>query len=246
LAAVVALGDNQYECGGAIAYTQSYDPSWGRVKALTKPIPGNREYTTSISGGTNCDATGKAAGYYHYFGASAGDPGRGYYSFTIGSWHVIALNSNCGAVGGCGTGSAQETWLKGNLAANPTACTLAYFHHPRFSSSLGSDLSVSAFWHDLYNAGVDVILNGHAHNYERFAPQSPSGAADSARGIREFVVGTGGRSFHSFSTTASNSQVRNSNTFGVLELTLNASSYSWRFVPESGKTFSDTGSTACH
>jgi hypothetical protein len=243
-AAILALGDLQYECGGGIAFAQSYDPSWGRVKSITRPAPGNKEYATS--GGTNCDKTGKATGYYNYFGAAAGDRAKGYYSYDLGSWHLIALNSNCSSVGGCGAGSPQETWLKSDLAASSAACTLAYWHHPRFSSSTGDTSTVSAFWNDLYAANADVVLNGHSHVYERFAPQTPAGTADNARGIREFIVGTGGRSFHSFSTTEKTSQVRNNTTFGVLKLTLRPTGYDWQFVPEAGKTFTDSGSTACH
>jgi acid phosphatase type 7 len=190
LAAVLALGDDQYGCGGYSAFLQSYDPSWGRVKSITHPVPGNHEYQSS--GGTNCDTSGTAQGYFSYFGTAAGDPSRGYYSFQIGAWHLVALNSNCANVSGCGTGSPEETWLRADLKAHASLCTLAFWHHPRFTSGVvADDPSVAAFWQDLYKAGADVVLNGHAHGYERFAPQTPTQTADAKRGIREFVVGTG-------------------------------------------------------
>jgi hypothetical protein len=154
------------------------------------------------------------------------------------------LNSNCAFVS-CAEGSAQERWLEADLAANPSRCTLAYFHHPRFSSS-GNNLNVTPFWKDLYAAGAEVVLSGHAHNYERFAPQQPDGTLDRTRGIREFVVGTGGVSHHPFGTVKPNSQVRNANTYGVLKLTLHPGSYDWKFVPVAGKTFTDSGTKSCH
>lgn len=235
-AAVLALGDIQYEIGTLADFSRSYDPSWGRVKDITYPVPGNHEYSTP-----------RAAGYFAYFGARAGDPSRGYYSFDIGAWHLIALNSNCGAVGGCGRGSPQERWLRSDLAAHTNVCTLAYWHHPRFSSGLhGGDKTYDAFWRALYDAGADVVLVGHDHSYERFGPQDPARRADAARGIREFVVGTGGRSRYPFRLPEPNSEVRNSGTYGILALTLHTSSYDWRFVPEEGKTFTDAGSAACH
>ena len=210
-AAVLALGDIQYEDGVLSKYGQSYDPSWGRVKSITHPAVGNHEYNTA-----------GASGYYSYFGAAAGDKTKGYYSYDIGAWHLIVLNSNCSQVGGCGAGSTQEQWLKADLAAHPNACTLAYWHHPRFSSGKhGSNSGYDAFWKDLYAAGAEIVLNGHDHDYERFAPQNPGGAAD-PNGIQEFVVGTGGKNHYSFTTTQPNSVVRNSDTYGVLKLTLHA------------------------
>jgi hypothetical protein len=215
------------------------------VKAITHPVPGNHEYFTS--GGTDCDPTGGAAGYFRYFGAAAGDPTRGYYSFDVGTWHLIALNSNCSQVGGCLVGSPEETWLQADLAAHPYSCTLAYWHHPRFTSGVvNNDLEVAPFWQDLYLAGADIVLNGHAHGYERFAPQNPLGIADPADGIREFVVGTGGEDFHAFALPLPLSQVREDDTFGVLTLTLHSGSYDWNFVPEAGKPFTDSGSGTCH
>ena len=241
LAGVLSLGDNQYESGALSAFKTSFDPTWGRAKSIMHPAVGNHEYNTS-----------GAAGYFDYFngsgvtGGRAGDRGKGYYSYDIGAWHLIALNSNCSKVS-CAAGSAQETWLKNDLAQHPAKCTLAYWHHPRFSSgSHGSNTALQTIWQDLYNANADLVLSGHDHDYERFAPQNASGAADATRGIREFVVGTGGRSHYAFSATIANSEVRSSDTYGVLLLTLHASSYDWKFVPEAGRTFSDSGSTSCH
>ncbi len=231
--AVFALGDQQYEKGTLAAFQQSYDPSWGRLKAITRPVPGNHEYYTS-----------GAADYYQYFDAAAGNPATGYYSFDVGTWHVIALNSACEAVA-CEGGSKQEQWLKADLAAHPAQCTLAFWHHPRFSSQYGVDGRSAAFWTDLYAAGADVVLNGHSHQYERFALQTPTGAADDSHGIREFIVGTGGKDHHTNGITRVNSRVRNYTTFGVLLLTLRPGEYDWKFVPEAGATFTDIGSTLC-
>ncbi len=244
LAAVLPLGDNQYYCGSLAAFNASYDLSWGARKAITRPAVGNHEYLTQ--GGTGCDATnGGAAGHFAYFGANAGSAGAGWYSFDVGAWHLIALNSNCGDAGGCSANSPQGKWLAADLAAHRTACTLAYWHIPLFSSGGRAASNSKAFWDQLYAAGADVILTGHDHTYERFARQTPSGVADPVAGIREFVVGTGGANHTSFSTTVANSEVRNSTTYGVLRLTLHATSYDWQFVPESGASFSDSGSEAC-
>jgi acid phosphatase type 7 len=246
LRAVLALGDLQYQCGAEAAFAVSYDPSWGRVKAITHPVPGNHEYQTR--GLYGC--TPGAEGYFSYWGAAAGDPRRGYYSFDLGSWHLVSLNSNCDAVGGCGPGSPEERWLRADLAAHAGArCTLAYWHHPPFSSrviQVGAPARTSGLLQDLYDAGADVLLNGHEHNYERFAPQTPAGAADPARGIREFVVGTGGNDLRPFGLPTANSEVREDQSFGVLELTLRRTSYAWQFIPEAGGTFTDGGSTVCH
>jgi hypothetical protein len=243
-AAVLTLGDAQYGCGGLAAYQQAYDPSWGRVKAITHPVPGNHDYVGS--GGTDCDPSGHAAGYFGYFGAAAGQFGRSYYSFDVGAWHIIALDSQCSAVGGCGPGSLEETWLRADLAAHRTKCTLAYWHYPLFSSGIeGSKPDAASFWSVLDSAGAEVVLSAHEHDYERFAPQHLNGTA-AARGIREFVVGTGGRARHAFSTVRANSRVRENGTWGVLQLTLHASSYDWRFVPAAGGTFTDSGSASCH
>jgi hypothetical protein len=243
--AVLALGDNQYYCGGLSAFQQAYDPSWGRVKPITHPSVGNHEYLTS--GGTGCDASNTgAAGYWDYFGSAAGARGQGWYSFDVGGWHLIALNSNCGDAGGCSSTSPQGQWLRADLAAHPTSCTLAYWHIPLFSSGGRASSNSRSFWDALYAAGADLVLTGHDHTYERFAPQTPAGAPDSSRGIREFVVGTGGANHTALATTAANSEVRDDTTYGVLKLTLHANSYDWTFVPETGRTFTDKGTTACH
>jgi calcineurin-like phosphoesterase family protein len=235
LAAVLTLGDNQYEDGSLAKFRASFDPTWGRLKPLLRPTPGNHDYDFGWRG------------YHQYFGAAAGEPGKGWYSFDLGAWHLIALNSSCEAAGGCGPGSPQARWLAADLAAHPGRCILAYWHHPRFSSGRhGGILATTVFWKDLYAAGADVVLNGHDHVYERFAPQTPGGAADPARGIRQFVVGTGGKNATGFEDAAPHSEVRHAGTFGVLEMTLRAGSYSWRFLPEAGGSFTDTGSALCH
>jgi hypothetical protein len=239
--AVLPLGDSQYEDGLLADFLLSYDLSWGRVKAITRPVPGNHEYHT-----------GSAAGYFDYFNGigsgtgPAGDRNRGYYSYDIGNWHLVALNSNCGAIGGCGATSPQGQWLRDDLAASSASCTLAYWHHPLFSSGEYSPgiSSTRPLFQALYDSGADVVLNGHDHNYERFAPQDANGAFD-PRGIRQFIVGTGGNSNYAQGTPLANSEVRNSTSFGVLELTLGADSYDWRFVPAAGDTFTDSGSEAC-
>ena len=236
-AAFLALGDLQYEDATYEKFLRSYEPTWGRFKDITRPAPGNHEYRLA-----------SAPGYFEYFGRRAGEPGRGYYSFDLGGWHLIALNSNCDAVGGCGEGSPQLEWLRRDLAASSAACTLAFWHHPRFTSSAhhGDDPATGPFWDALYEEGADVVLVGHAHSYERFAPQDPDGRADSQRGLRQFVVGTGGRGFHEFGPADPNTETRNSDTYGVLELTLEDGSYDWKFRPEEGKTFTDEGSADCH
>jgi hypothetical protein len=236
----------QYECGGLAAFQQSYDKTWGPLKAITHRAVGNHEYIAGSSSppGTDCDPTATAAGYFTYFGAAAGDPGKGYYSYAVGSWHVIVLNTTCGKAGGCGPGSPQETWLRQDLAVHPAACTLAYFHIPLWSSGGRAEVNATTFTSDLVNAHADVILTGHDHIYERFALQNASGTAD-PNGVRAFVVGTGGKNHTDVPSRAANSEVVNSTTFGFLRLTLHPNGYDWRFVPEPGKTFSDSGSEAC-
>jgi acid phosphatase type 7 len=232
---VFAAGDEAYESGSAAEFTNCYGPTWGPFLERTHPVPGNHEYLTS-----------GAVGYFNYFGERAGPAGSGWYAYNLGSWRIYALNANCAEIG-CGSGSEQEQWLRADLATSPHACVLAYWHQPRFSSGEhGNDSSVAAFWDDLYAAGAEVVVNGHDHDYERFAPQSPSGVADSVAGIREFVVGTGGASLRSFSTIRANSQVRNSVTHGVIKFTLGATGYTWQFLPIAGQTFKDTGSGTCH
>ena len=230
---VYNLGDNVYENGTAAEFANCYGPSWGTFKYRTRPSVGNHEYNTP-----------GATGYYGYFGAKAGDPSKGYYSYNMGSWHIVVLNSNCAKVA-CAAGSTQERWLRADLAAHPSKCTLAYFHHPRFSSG-GNNIGVAPFWKALYEAGAEVVLSGHVHAYERFAPQNPSGVADSAKGIREFIVGTGGKNLGRLDYLKPNSQVRNNTTYGVLKLILHSSSYEWKFVPIAGKTFTDSGTNMCH
>ena len=231
--AVLTLGDLQYEVGAPAAFAQSYHPSWGQYRSTTYPAPGNHEYGTP-----------GAAGYFDYFGAAAGDPAKGYYSFDLGTWHLVALNSECYAVGGCGPGSTQESWLRADLAATTQPCILAYWHKPRFTSSAhGTEAEYDGFWRALYSAGADVVLNGHEHNYERFAPQDPD-RRPTAAGIREFVVGTGGRNHEAFTSLQPNSEVRMDTVFGVLKLTLGGTGYDWEFVAEGGSTL-DSGSSSC-
>ena len=226
---VLTLGDNAYPDGTSSDYTSYYDPNWGRFKAKTSPAPGNHDYHTS--GG---------AGYFGYFGAQA--PAE-YYSFDVGSWHLISLNGEIDH----SASSPQEAWLKSDLAAHPAACTLAYWHEPRFSSGSvhGSNSSFDPFWRELYAAGADVVLNGHDHDYERFAPQDPSAQPD-PKGLREFVAGTGGASLYSFGAPIANSEVRYDATFGVLKLTLHPSGYDWQFLPVGAGTAVDSGSQSCH
>jgi hypothetical protein len=232
---VLALGDISNRSGSASDYTGPFNSSWGAFKAKIRPVPGNHDYGSA-----------GAVNYFNYFGAAAHPP-RGYYSFDVGTWHIIAINSNCSQVGGCQAGSAQEKWLKTNLAQHPAACTLAFWHHPRYSSGHGGDnTSMKAIFQDLYNARADVVLSGHSHDYERFAPQNNASQLDTANGIRQFVVGTGGSFFTGFGTIKPNSLVRNNNTIGVLRMTLGTSSYSWKFVPVAGKTFTDSGTATCH
>lgn len=233
---VFTTGDNVYESGTAAQFAECYDPSWGRHKDRTRPVPGNHDYHTA-----------GASGYFGYFGGAAGNPSRGYYSYDLGRWHVVALNSQCKQVGGCGPGSPMVSWLKRDLAANPAGCTVAYWHHPLFSSGQhGNHPQMRTVWSALYRANADVVINGHDHNYERFAPQSPGGKLDRSRGIRQFVVGTGGRELRPFSKVRPNSRARSANAFGVLKLTLGKGAYNWKFVPAAGKTFTDSGSGRCH
>ena len=229
---VFVAGDNAYPDGSAADYANCYDPTWGRFKSRTHPVPGNHEY--NIPG---------ASGYFDYFGSAAGDPSKGYYSYDFGAWHVVAINS----VITRNAGSAQEQWLRADLAANQKKCTLAYWHYPRFSSGSvhGSDASMQAIWQALYDYDADVVVSGHEHNYERFAPQTPTGQLDNARGIRQFVAGTGGAGNYGFGVTQPNSEVRYNATPGVLKFTLYADHYDWQFIPISG-SFTDTGSGSCH
>ena len=233
---VFTAGDNAYDAGTSTQFARCYDPTWGRYKARTKPAPGNHEYYTS-----------GASGYYRYFGSAAGSRGNGYYSYNRGGWHIVSLNSSCEKIGGCGSSSPQVRWLKADLASNPRSCTLAYFHEPLFSSGEhGNSPKVKPLWETLYAKRADVIISGHDHDYERFAPQTPDGKLSYGRGIREFVAGTGGKELRRFGKVRTNSQVRNSRTFGVLKLVLRPGSYGWKFIPAGGKKFTDSGHTRCH
>ena len=230
------LGDNVYGDGSAQQYNDFYDPTWGRHKARTMPVPGNHDYDTP-----------NATGYFDYFGAAAGDPDKGYYSYDLGDWHIITLNTECSEIGGCAPTSPQGLWLQTDLAASPGDCTLALMHKPRFSSGPhGNSSSTDDLWQILYDAGADVVLSGHDHHYERFAPQDGAGVLDPLNGIRQFVVGTGGTNLRPLETIQANSEISNSVTHGVLKLTLNATSYDWEFVPIAGQTFTDSGSAACN
>jgi acid phosphatase type 7 len=235
---VAAIGDLALSDGSAQEFSDCYDKTWGVFKARTRPVPGNHEYHSN--GGRP---------YFHYFGAAAGDPSRGYYNYDLGAWHIVALNGECKDIGGCQAGSPEELWLREDLQAHPAACTLAYWHEPLFSSGAkhGNNPAYRDFWQDLYNANATIVLNGHDHDYERFAPQDPNGKADPRRGVREFVVGTGGNHERPFASTPQpNSEVRMTEVFGVLKLTLHAKTYDWEFIPEAGKTFTDSGSGSCH
>ncbi len=234
--AILALGDLQYEAGTAEQFRSGYATTWGRFKDRTRPVPGNHEYD---SGGS---------GYFEYFGTAAGDPTEGWYSFDLGPWHLVALNSNCGAVGGCAEGSAQLRWLRADLAAHTAArCTLAYMHHPRLSSGEnGHAKAIDPLWETLVAGGVDVLLVGHDHDYERFAPADAAGARDDARGVREFVVGSGGRNHYDLPAEAPLREASNTTDFGVLSLTLALDSYDWEFVPAGGRPSPDSGRGSCH
>jgi hypothetical protein len=235
---VFVAGDLAYPNGSDEDFAKCYQPTWGRFKDRTRPAPGNHEYHSD-----------GASGYNRYFGEAAGDPTKGYYSYDLGAWHILALNSECDEVGGCDAASPQGKWLVQDLAQRPAGCTLAYFHKPLFSSggAHGNSPQMKPLWDILFHAGADIVINGHDHNYERFAPQDPDGKLDTTHGIREFVVGSGGKNSHRpVGAAKPNSEVRNGDTFGVLKVTLHAKSYDWEFVPEEGKTFTDSGSGLCH
>ncbi len=233
---VFTLGDNVYPSGTITQFANCYDPTWGRHKARTKPTLGNHDYNTNGS-----------SAYFNYFGARAGARGKGYYSYDRGAWHIVALNSNCDKVGGCGIDSPQGRWLRNDLANNPSRRTLAYFHDPLYASGTGSNApEVKPFWNTLYNRGGEIILAGNAHRYERYAKITPGGAR-SAKGIRQFIVGTGGEPGGDYNgPDHPEMQVMKRNTPGVLKLNLHADSYAWKFVPVAGKTFTDSGTDPCH
>ena len=238
---VFAAGDLAYEKGSPTEFKNCYEPTWGKFRDRTKPALGNHEYD-----GPTAD------GYFQYWGAQAGPEGKGFYSYDLGRWHIVVLNTNCGkkGMGGCGKGSPQETWLREDLAKHPDACILAYGHHALFSSGLLKEHALHPLmrplWQDLYAAHADLILAGHEHSYERFAPQDPDGKPDPAHGIREIVAGTGGRSQDPLGFATPNSEVREWKTYGVLKLTLAPGKYTWEFIPVAGSTFHDSGSGVCH
>ena len=229
---VFVAGDLAYPSGTAAQLENCYDPSWGRHAWRTRPVPGNHDYETL-----------GAVPYFEYFGPAAGNPSQGYYSYDVGDWHIVALNSECVEIRGCLDGSPQARWLREDLVRHSKLCTLAYLHKPRFSS-VRSDRAVSDLWRILQAAGVEVIVAGHEHFYERFSPQDADGNFDPF-GIRQFVVGTGGASLTDALSSAPNSEVLNAEAFGLLKLTLNAQSYDWEFVPVSGQAFTDSGSDVC-
>lgn len=234
--AVMAVGDLAYPDGTKENF-DCYDKTWGRFKSRTRPAVGNHEFHST-----------SATYYFQYFGPVAGDFKDGFYSYDLGAWHIIVLNSECDEVGGCGAGSREEKWLRADLAAHPSACTLSYFHKPLFSSGAkhGNDPEMKPIFQALYDAHADVVINGHDHDYERFALQDPEGKADPKNGIREIVAGTGGKSHRPFAQPLATSEVRDDTAFGVLKLTLHPSGYDWVFLPEPGKQFTDSGAGQCH
>ena len=236
---LLPLGDEQYECGELANFNAAYAPTWGRFKSISRPVPGNHEY----GDGPACSSISDGAGYYSYFGSLAGNPTNGYYSYDIGMWHVVALNSNCVVVG-CSAGSPQELWLKNDLAMHPVQCTLAYWHHPRWSAGvIGDEAPYDAFWQDLYNAHAELVLNGHDHTYQHFTPLNPAGVPD-PNGIREVIIGTGGEELYS-TPTRSTLQAGDATTFGVLELVLHPTGYDALFRPVVGQKFTDYFSGSC-
>ncbi len=231
---VAPLGDLAYPDGAAEQFADCYDPAWGRHRDITRPAPGNHEYGTP-----------GAAGYFGYFGDAAGDPAEGWYSYDLGTWHVVVLNSNCAEVGGCGEGSPQLEWLRADLAASPAMCTVAYSHSPRYSSGPhGDDAGMAEIWAELDAAGVELLLSGHDHIYERFAPRDAAGEPDD-QGVRQFVVGTGGRSLYDIAAPTPHSEAAYNASFGILVLSLSDDHYHWEFRPEAGFAYEDTGTGAC-
>jgi hypothetical protein len=234
---VFTAGDNAYSYGSTRDFADCYEPSWGRFRDRTRPTPGNHEYRTPA-----------AAPYFAYFGPVAGTPGQGWYAYDLGTWRVYSINSNCTDIGGCGSTSAQYAWLQADLAANERRCVVAYWHRPRYSSGPhGSSSRMATIVKLLYDERADVVIAGHDHLYERFAPMNPVGVVDATRGIRHFVVGTGGAPLYDpESPTVPNSELIEADTYGVLKLTLSWSAYEWEFVAAKDAKFSDQGSAACH
>jgi hypothetical protein len=232
---VFTAGDNAYPDGSKAQFRDCYAPTWGRHLERTRPAPGNHDWETK-----------DLAGYLDYFGSRAPPDGVSWYSYDLGAWHVIVLDSDCTLVGGCGPGSAQGRWLETDLKASRVECTLAIWHHPRFSSGEhGSDTSVWPLLDALYRARADVVVNGHDHDYERFGPQDPAGREDKARGLREFVVGTGGAVLRKFPTVVAHSEMRLAGSHGVIRFVLHPTSYEWSFIATSGKV-EDAGIGTCH
>lgn len=234
---ILGLGDNAYQIGSLQEFNDCYGPTWGRHKDRVYPVPGNHEYLT-----------GGAEGYFTYYGdrATPLEPGctkecKGYYSFNLGAWHIVALNSEIDN----NPGSEQDRWLRADLAAHPNVCTLAYWHKPRWSSGDHGSGASAPLFQAIYDYGVDIVLSGHDHDYERFAPQSPQGVWEPDRGVRQFVVGTGGDTHRGFEEDPPNTEVRNADTWGVIKLTLHPTSYDWEFIPIAGQTFTDSGSANC-
>jgi Calcineurin-like phosphoesterase len=227
----LTLGDNQYPDGELADFMASFDPTWGRFKSITRPVPGNHDYHTEA-----------ADGYFDYFGPRAHRSNGGYYSFDLGAWHLVAVNSGPGSIS-----DEQLAWIRRDLRRSDATCELAYWHHPRWSSGTthGSDEDMADLWRVLFRQGVDVVLNGHEHNYERFALLSPSGRLAPRTGIREFVVGTGGADSYPFGDPIPGSQKRITDVFGVLRMTLHNDGYSWAFVGANG-TVQDHGRHGCH
>jgi hypothetical protein len=233
---VFTAGDNAYPNGSTRDFARCYDATWGAVRKRTRPAVGNHEYNTA-----------GAAPYFAYFGRAAGKPGRAWYAYDLGAWRIYVLDSSCGGQASCRRGSPQEAWLRADLATNPRECVAAIWHHARWSSGYhGSDSRTAALVTDLYAAGAEILITGHDHHYERFAPQRPDGGLDRAKGIREFVVGTGGGRLYPTFLPRQNSEVRSNSVHGVLALTLEPGSYSWRFVPTKAGGFTDEGSGVCH
>jgi hypothetical protein len=244
LDAFLMLGDGQYETGQFGSWATGYDPTFGQIRAITYPVPGNHEYLAQPRDG---------AGYFDYwngpgaFSGQAGDRDKGYYSFNLGAWHIVALNTNCSKAGGCQSGSTQEKWLRADLAKNPRPCTLAFWHQAYFTGGGEAPATRSfAFWRDLRSYGAEVVLTGHNHDYERFRPQVESGRYDPSGGLREFVIGTGGKNLVPFISKPDGFVVRQDTTYGAVQLKLKERSYTWRFEPIAGKTFRDSGSANCH
>lgn len=234
---VMTAGDHAYPLGTARTFRDCYGPTWGRFRGRTRPVPGNHDR-----------ATAGARPYFDYFGARAGPPGRGYYAFDAGSWRVYALDSSCWLGDRCRKGSAQYRWLERDLERHPVACSMAVLHHPTYTSGpRGNGGRTRPLIRLLYRAGAELVVNGHDHFYERFAPARPWGRIDRRHGVRQFIVGTGGAPLYGFrSRTPGHSRVRQNRVHGILWLRLEPDAYAWRFIPVRRGAFDDRGSSACH